>query len=265
MLPVYICKPGKEKCSLTSGYIQLAIGPDGKKKEPESNVLLASIENMQYAVTVDVLHTVFSAFGTVQKIAIFEKNGGMQALVQYPDVTTAAVAKEALEGHCIYDGGYCKLHLSYSRHTDLNVKAHSDRSRDYTISESGLLAMQQASSLPTTAGGWQSTQATQMFPGNEYTVGAQAQVPNRQLGSWDPSMQAERPTFVSSPSTFPGQTFVPTTAYSTSGILPGASTFQPPEQGAAGMASQRMTQYARQPNVRPAGAPPTGQHPYYGQ
>lgn len=27
---------------------------------------------------------VFSAFGTVQKIAIFEKNGGTQALIQYP-------------------------------------------------------------------------------------------------------------------------------------------------------------------------------------
>ncbi|XP_027359582.1 polypyrimidine tract-binding protein homolog 1-like isoform X2 [Abrus precatorius] len=37
--------------------LQPVIGPDGKKKEPESNVLLASIENMQYAVTVDVLHT----------------------------------------------------------------------------------------------------------------------------------------------------------------------------------------------------------------
>lgn len=27
---------------------------------------------------------VFSAFGTVQKIAIFEKSAGFQALVQYP-------------------------------------------------------------------------------------------------------------------------------------------------------------------------------------
>jgi polypyrimidine tract-binding protein 2 len=27
---------------------------------------------------------VFSSFGTVQKIAMFEKNGGMQALIQYP-------------------------------------------------------------------------------------------------------------------------------------------------------------------------------------
>ncbi|OIT19151.1 polypyrimidine tract-binding protein -like 2, partial [Nicotiana attenuata] len=42
-----------------------SLGLDGKKLEPESNVLLASIENMQYAVTLDVLHTVFSAFGPV--------------------------------------------------------------------------------------------------------------------------------------------------------------------------------------------------------
>jgi polypyrimidine tract-binding protein 2 len=85
---------------------------------------------MQYAVTIDVIHTVFSAFGFVQKIAIFEKSAGFQALVQYPDIPTAVGAKEALEGHCIYDGGFCKLHLSYSRHTDLNV--NNDRSRDYT-------------------------------------------------------------------------------------------------------------------------------------
>ncbi|KAH9646588.1 polypyrimidine tract-binding protein [Citrus sinensis] len=145
---------------------QLSVGLDGKKLEPESNVLLASIENMQYAVTLDVLHMVFSAFGPVQKIAMFDKNGGLQALIQYPgkflnlpslfliicliinsillrhttlsrhlrclidvamvplvaDVQTAVVAKEALEGHCIYDGGFCKLHISYSRHTDLSIK-----------------------------------------------------------------------------------------------------------------------------------------------
>lgn len=112
---------------------QISVGVDGKKLEPESNVLLASIENMQYAVTLDVLQTVFSAFGVVQKIAMFDKNGGLQALIQYPDVQTAVVAKEALEGHCIYDGGFCKLHLSYSRHTDLSIKVNNDRSRDYTI------------------------------------------------------------------------------------------------------------------------------------
>ncbi|KAK6155081.1 hypothetical protein DH2020_009329 [Rehmannia glutinosa] len=158
-----------------------AVGPDGKKKEFESNVLLASIENMQYAVTVDVLHT----------IAIFEKNGGTQALIQYPDIATAGAAKEALEGHCIYDGGYCKLHLSYSRHTDLNVKAYSDKSRDYTIPLS--LAMQQ----------------TPGVPGIGYASGSVGlgQASMTQVSSWDPAAPAGRPNFVSVPSTFPGQAY----------------------------------------------------------
>ncbi|KAK8521223.1 hypothetical protein V6N13_077340 [Hibiscus sabdariffa] len=125
--------------SALDGSSQFNLGLDGKKLEPESNVLLASIENMQYAVTLDVLHMVFSAFGPVQKIAMFDKNGALQALVQYPDVQTAIVAKEALEGHCIYDGGFCKLHLSYSRHTDLSIKLNNDRSRDYTIANPALV------------------------------------------------------------------------------------------------------------------------------
>ncbi|XP_077213188.1 polypyrimidine tract-binding protein homolog 1-like isoform X2 [Tasmannia lanceolata] len=238
--------------SAIEGTLQPAFGPDGKKKEPESNVLLASIENMQYAVTVDVLHTVFSAFGTVQKIAIFEKNGGIQALIQYPDVTTAGVAKDALEGHCIYDGGYCKLHLSYSRHTDLNVKAHNDRSRDYTIPESGLLAMQQASALPTTPSGWQSPQSASMFGGMH------PQLPDGQMSAWDPSMQAGRSTFVSVPSTFPGQSYGP---YSTSGTVPTSSA-----ESAPGMGSQWMPQYGHQQNARPRGPSPSGQSSaYYSQ
>ncbi|CAN1267661.1 Polypyrimidine tract-binding protein homolog 2 [Linum perenne] len=119
--------------SAIDGSGLFAVGVDGKKLEPESNVLLASIENMQYAVTLDVLHMVFSSFGPVQKIAMFDKNGGLQALIQYPDVQTAVGAKDALEGHCIYDGGFCKLHISYSRHNDLSIKVNNDRSRDYTI------------------------------------------------------------------------------------------------------------------------------------
>ncbi|XP_038993765.1 polypyrimidine tract-binding protein homolog 2-like isoform X1 [Hibiscus syriacus] len=125
--------------SAIDGNCQFNLGLDGKKLEPESNVLLASIENMQYAVTLDVLHMVFSAFGPIQKIAMFDKNGALQALIQYPDIQTAIVAKEALEGHCIYDGGFCKLHLSYSRHTDLSIKLNNDRSRDYTVANPALV------------------------------------------------------------------------------------------------------------------------------
>ncbi|XP_020218858.1 polypyrimidine tract-binding protein homolog 1 isoform X1 [Cajanus cajan] len=256
------------------GTVQTAVGPDGKRKEPESNVLLASIENMQYAVTVDVLHTVFSAFGTVQKIAIFEKNGQTQALIQYPDVITAAAAREALEGHCIYDGGYCKLHLSYSRHTDLNVKAFSDKSRDYTVPDPSLLAAQG----PATA--WQNHQAAPMYPGSAPAF--QTQVPGGQVPLWDPSLQAVRPSYVSAPGTYPVQTgapYAPASMPSASSPLaqsspiahnanpmgiaqpsgaslsvPGSSPLMQTSQAAQGLI---------QPNARPGGASPPGQH-YYG-
>uniref|UniRef100_A0A453F2E3 RRM domain-containing protein n=1 Tax=Aegilops tauschii subsp. strangulata TaxID=200361 RepID=A0A453F2E3_AEGTS len=50
----------------TNPYLPLApsaidgsgVAQDGKKEEPESNVLLASVENMQYIVTIDALHEV---------------------------------------------------------------------------------------------------------------------------------------------------------------------------------------------------------------
>ncbi|KAG6398336.1 hypothetical protein SASPL_139794 [Salvia splendens] len=231
------------------GLHQPVVGPDGKKKEFESNVLLASIENMQYAVTVDVLNTVFSAFGTVQKIAIFEKNGGTQALIQYPDIAIAAVAKDALEGHCIYDGGYCKLHLSYSRHTDLNVKAYSDKSRDYTI------PMQQAT-------GWQNPPAA---PAVGYTSGGVQQVHAQAApsSSWFPTMPAGVQTYISSPSSFPGQAYgaAPPPAYAAAAIPPFSSPNAHPPPGAPQTGGSVPL---HQPNCPPGGSPHPSQSPYYG-
>lgn len=260
------------------GISQPAVGPDGKRKEPESNVLLASIENMQYAVTVDVIHTVFSAFGTVQKIAIFEKNGQTQALVQYPDIATAAVAREALEGHCIYDGGYCKLHLSYSRHTDLNVKAYSDKSRDYTIPDVSLLAAQQVPRAPGAPPLWQNPQAAPLYPGNEYgaTGSVQGQIPLGQIPPWDPTMQAGRSTYASSPSTFPAQNYAASSvpAFAAAAMPAVSSPLAQTAPIASGVAST-ITQPGPPPNMRPGGASPPGVRPggvsppgqprYYGQ
>ncbi|KAF9663749.1 hypothetical protein SADUNF_Sadunf17G0084400 [Salix dunnii] len=309
------------------GPVQSTVGADGKKKEPESNVLLASIENMQYAVTVDVLHTVFSGFGTVQKIAIFEKNGGTQALIQFPgmlsfvmtdclqillvycadylcwvgvefsstflkpgisksithlslqsgwsgldgrflhsvDVATAAVAKETLEGHCIYDGGYCKLHLSYSRHTDLNVKAFSDKSRDYTVPNASFLTAQ-APGLHTATTSWQNQQAGSMYLGSNYaSTAAAAQVPPGQVPVWDQTIQAGVPGYASARGTYPGQTYPTPPAYASSAIPPGSSPLSYSNPISSGVASMGMTHPGVQPNMRPGGASPPGQAPYYGR
>ncbi|MBA0763134.1 hypothetical protein Gotri_012643 [Gossypium trilobum] len=176
--------------SAIDGSGQFNLGLDGKKLEPESNVLLASIENMQYAVTLDVLHMVFSAFGPVQKIAMFDKNGGLQALIQYPDVQTAVLAKDTLEGHCIYDGGFCKLHLSYSRHTDLSIKVNNDRSRNYTIPNLAMVNPQ-----PSTLG-QQPVQAmggpaAHQYNGTPYAPGLQQPtMPPQPSGGWTSSVPA---------------------------------------------------------------------------
>lgn len=252
--------------SAIDGAGQFGIGPDGKRREPESNVLLASIENMQYAVTLDVLRTVFTAFGTVQKIAIFEKNAGFQALIQYPDVATAVTAKEALEGHCIYDGGYCKLHLSYSRHTDLNVKVNNDRSRDYTSPNPALLPNQlsitgqQPSAFQTTVpvvGGMQVPQSSSLvYSGNNYAGGAcpplqdgvagvqtvqgwqfnqlspQPQGPNGNVHSSLPLLGFPQnqmymtPATVPPPPVFPGQSPPSLSPYTSTTTFPGPSPMQ---------------------------------------
>ncbi|KAH0460309.1 hypothetical protein IEQ34_010972 [Dendrobium chrysotoxum] len=232
--------------SAIENALQPALGPDGKTKEPdESNVLLASIENMQYAVSVDVLHTVFSAFGKVQKIAIFEKNGGMQALIQYPDVTTAAVSKESLEGHCIYDGGYCKLHLSYSRHTDLNVKAHSDKSRDYTIPDSGVLSIPQPPAVPAGIASWQGA------PHAPSVYGASA-ISDGQMPTWDPNMMGVRPDYPTAPITYTGQTYAP----SSLSLYPTSTSGPHPTTSELRQASQ-LPVYGAQPGTRPSTLPPS--------
>ncbi|KAI4339587.1 hypothetical protein MLD38_024511 [Melastoma candidum] len=231
------------------GAMQSAIG----KSEPESNVLLASIENMQYAVTLDALHMVFSAFGPVQKIAIFEKNGGTQALIQYPDIATATVAKEALEGHCIYDGGYCKLHLSYSRHTDLNIKAYSDRSRDYTIPDPSMLAVPHVPGVPTASGSvWQNPSAAPTGP-------VQPPVPGGQAPSWDPTMTA-RPSYPPASGAFPGQGYPQSMypMYSPASMPMGPSPVSPANHVIPGSAQPGVP-----PNQVPGGSLQNAQPSYY--
>ena len=43
-----------------------------------------SLPTIFYANHFSFYWQVFSAFGPVQKIAMFDKNGGVQALIQYP-------------------------------------------------------------------------------------------------------------------------------------------------------------------------------------
>uniref|UniRef100_A0AAQ4QPN4 Polypyrimidine tract binding protein 1a n=1 Tax=Gasterosteus aculeatus aculeatus TaxID=481459 RepID=A0AAQ4QPN4_GASAC len=97
----------------------------------QSPVLRVIVENLFYPVTLDVLHQIFSKFGTVLKIITFTKNNQFQALIQYADGLTAQHAKLSLDGQNIYNA-CCTLRISFSKLTSLNVKYNNDKSRDYT-------------------------------------------------------------------------------------------------------------------------------------
>ncbi|KAL2898497.1 Polypyrimidine tract-binding protein-like protein 1 [Bienertia sinuspersici] len=105
--------------------------------------------------------------------------------------------------------------------------AHSDKSRDYTIPDTGMIAAQQPSNYPgAPAAPWMNPQTGAGYPSNGYGSGYVAGVtmpPQSHAApapSWDPSMQPGRQTFVSVPSTFPGQTSPIPPAYASAPISP---------------------------------------------
>ncbi|MCI4386231.1 hypothetical protein PGIGA_G00060050 [Pangasianodon gigas] len=106
-------------------------GVDAGGSGSQSPVLRVIVENLFYPVTLEVLHQIFSKFGTVLKIITFTKNNQFQALVQYSDSMTAQHAKLSLDGQNIYNA-CCTLRISFSKLTSLNVKYNNDKSRDYT-------------------------------------------------------------------------------------------------------------------------------------
>ncbi|KAI5099293.1 polypyrimidine tract binding protein 1a isoform X1, partial [Silurus meridionalis] len=106
-------------------------GMDAGGSGSQSPVLRVIVENLFYPVTLEVLHQIFSKFGTVLKIITFTKNNQFQALVQYSDAMTAQHSKLSLDGQNIYNA-CCTLRIGFSKLTSLNVKYNNDKSRDYT-------------------------------------------------------------------------------------------------------------------------------------
>ncbi|XVF37230.1 hypothetical protein REPUB_Repub19eG0128600 [Reevesia pubescens] len=102
----------------------------GRGDEP-NRILLVTIHQMLYPITVEVLHQVFSPHGFVEKIVTFQKSAGFQALIQYQGRQSAVSARTSLQGRNIYDG-CCQLDIQFSNLDELQVHYNNDRSRDFT-------------------------------------------------------------------------------------------------------------------------------------
>ncbi|XP_065919723.1 heterogeneous nuclear ribonucleoprotein L-like isoform X2 [Dysidea avara] len=96
-----------------------------------NNILLYTIFNPIYPITVDVIHTISSPCGMVQRVAIFRKNG-VQALVEFDSIASAQRAKQHLDGADIY-AGCCTLKIEYARCQRVNVYKNDEMTWDYTV------------------------------------------------------------------------------------------------------------------------------------
>ncbi|XP_017051010.1 heterogeneous nuclear ribonucleoprotein L-like isoform X2 [Drosophila ficusphila] len=110
---------------------------DLRRKRPETtrpnHILLFTIINPFYPITVDVLHKICHPHGQVLRIVIFKKNG-VQAMVEFDNLDAATRARENLNGADIY-AGCCTLKIDYAKPEKLNVyKNEPDTSWDYTLS-----------------------------------------------------------------------------------------------------------------------------------
>ncbi|XP_045528780.1 heterogeneous nuclear ribonucleoprotein L-like isoform X2 [Pieris brassicae] len=109
-----------------------------RKREPPArpnHILLYTIINPAYPITVDVVHTISTPHGQVQRIVVFKKNG-VQAMVEFESVESATRAKDALHGCDIYSG-CCTLKIEYAKPERLNVFKNDQDSWDYTLSDEG--------------------------------------------------------------------------------------------------------------------------------
>ncbi|XP_067628116.1 heterogeneous nuclear ribonucleoprotein L isoform X8 [Eurosta solidaginis] len=109
---------------------------DLRRKRPETtrpnHILLFTIINPFYPITVDVLHKICTPHGQVLRIVIFKKNG-VQAMVEFDSLEAATRARENLNGADIYSG-CCTLKIDYAKPEKLNVyKNEPETSWDYTL------------------------------------------------------------------------------------------------------------------------------------
>eukprot|EP00128_Syssomonas_multiformis_P012465 Colp12_sorted_trinity150504_noHs@1624 len=95
-----------------------------------TRILLLTVLNPLYPINTEVIHSICSPYGVVQRIVVFRKNG-VQVLVEFDTISSAARAKSSLNGADIYQG-CCTLKVEYAKTESLHVRKNDDLTYDYT-------------------------------------------------------------------------------------------------------------------------------------
>lgn len=96
-----------------------------------NNILIYTILNQKYVVTIEAIWKISCRFGTVLRVVMIRKKG-TQALVEFEDTETARRAMDALQNQDIYSG-CCTLKVDFSKTTKLNVRRNDANTWDFTV------------------------------------------------------------------------------------------------------------------------------------
>lgn len=102
--------------------------------QQQDTILEFNVLNPLYPITVDVINTICTPFGNIQKILINRKNG-VQAFVQFDSKASALKAKQNLNNADVYSG-CCTLQIEFAKINRLQVYKNDQDSWDYTSSQS---------------------------------------------------------------------------------------------------------------------------------
>jgi len=102
---------------------------------PPNRILLVTISNVVYPVTVDVMQQIITPSTTGEngmvRCVIFSRADQIQALVELATMDDAVAVRTTLDGLNIYPGANT-LKVQYSSMTELHVKANNSKSYDFT-------------------------------------------------------------------------------------------------------------------------------------
>lgn len=110
--------------------------PDPRDSRPPrelrpNNILIYTIINQKYVITIEAIHKISVRFGNVLRIVMIRRQG-TQAMVEFEDIDTATRAMEDLQHQDIYSG-CCTLKIEYCKATRLNVKKNDCTTWDFTV------------------------------------------------------------------------------------------------------------------------------------
>uniref|UniRef100_A0A0A9Z1J4 Heterogeneous nuclear ribonucleoprotein L-like protein n=1 Tax=Lygus hesperus TaxID=30085 RepID=A0A0A9Z1J4_LYGHE len=97
---------------------------------PPNHILLLTVINPFYPISVNVVYAVCKSFGKILRIVVFRKNG-VQSMVEFESIEVAEKGKADLDDKEIYTG-CCRLKVEFAKPMRLNVVRNNSDTWDYT-------------------------------------------------------------------------------------------------------------------------------------